>query len=61
MTRRSMSLMDVLAPPGNKWLKELARRKNDLPPGVHVVRFSDGDDESAADEENSGAKSRQRK
>lgn len=61
MTRRSMSLMDVLAPPGNKWLKELTRRKADLPAGVHVVRFSDGDDESAADEENSGATSRQRK
>jgi len=61
MTRRSMSLMDVLAPPGNKWLKELARRKTDLPAGVHVVRFSDNDDDSATDHENTGTKSRQRK
>jgi hypothetical protein len=61
MTRRSMSLMDVLAPPGNKWLKELARRKTDLPAGVHIVRFSDADDESAANEDSSSAKSRQRK
>ena len=61
MTRRSMSLMDVLAPPGNKWLNELARRKTDLPPGVHIVRFGDGDDESATDEESAGTKARRRK
>lgn len=61
MTRRAMSLMDVLAPPGNDWLKDLSRRKADLPAGVHVVRFSDNDDESALDDENPGEKSRQRK
>ena len=61
MTTRAMSLMDVLAPPGNDWLKELSRRKTDLPAGVHIVRFGDGDDESAADEESTGAKGRRRK
>lgn len=50
MTRRAMSLMDVLVPPGNDWLKELARRKTDLPAGVHIVRFSDNDDETAVDD-----------
>ena len=49
MIRRAMSLMDVLAPPGNDWLRELSRRKADLPAGVHIVRFSDADDEPAED------------
>lgn len=61
MTQRGMSLMDVLAPPGNDWLKELSRRKTDLPAGVHIVRFSDGEDEFAADEETAGAKPGRRK
>ena len=51
MTRRAMSLMDVLAPPGNDWLRELSRRKADLPAGVHIVRFSDTDDEAGEDTE----------
>lgn len=42
------SLMDVLAPPGNRWLVELSRRKGELPPGVTVVRFSG--EESTEDE-----------
>ena len=45
MTPQTMSLMDVLAPPGNRWLMELSRRKADLPPGVQIVRFNDCDDE----------------
>lgn len=61
MTRRAMSLMDVLVPPGNDWLKELARRKTDLPAGVHIVRFSDSDDETAVDDESASAKTRRRK
>ena len=60
MTQRAMSLMDVLAPPGNNWLKELSRRKTDLPAGVHIVRFSGSDDEAATDEESAGAKPRRR-
>jgi hypothetical protein len=47
MNQRVVSLMDVLAPPGNDWLKEISRRRSDLPAGVHVVRFSDADDEPA--------------
>jgi hypothetical protein len=61
MTQRAMSLMDVLAPPGNDWLKELSRRKADLPAGVHIVRFGDGEDETAADDETARAKARRRK
>jgi len=62
MTQRAMSLMDVLAPPGNDWLRELSRRKSDLPAGVHVhiVRFSDADDEATEDSEAGGGKSRRR-
>lgn len=60
MTRRAMSLMDVLAPPGNDWLRELSRRKADLPAGVHIVRFSDADDEAADDAEKVGGKAKRR-
>mgnify|MGYP001190436130 FL=1 len=56
MTRHAMSLMDVLAPPGNGWLKDLSRRKTDLPAGVKIVRFSDGDDEFAEKDETPKAK-----
>ena len=61
MTRHAMSLMDVLVPPGNDWLKELSRRKTDLPAGVHIVRFGDNDDDSAVDDESTAAKARRRK
>ncbi len=44
MNQRAMSLMDVLTPPGNTWLRELSRRASDLPAGVHIVRFNGGDD-----------------
>ena len=58
MNRRAMSLMDVLAPPGNDWLRELSRRRSDLPAGVRIVRFSDVDDDLSTDDE--GASCRQR-
>lgn len=45
MNHQAMSLMDVIAPPGNRWLMELSRRKNDLPPGVQIVRFDTGEDD----------------
>lgn len=51
MTRRSMSLLDVLAPPTNRWLMEISRRRSDLPAGVTLVRFGEGDDELVAEEE----------
>lgn len=60
MTQRAMSLMDVLAPPGNDWLRELSSRKSDLPAGVHIVRFGDADDEATEDSESGGGKSRRR-
>lgn len=49
MTSPSMSLMDILTPPGNPWLADIARRKTDLPAGVRIVRFSDADDETGAE------------
>jgi hypothetical protein len=48
MNQRAMSLMDVLTPPGNTWLRELSRRTSDLPVGVRIVRFN-GDDNLAED------------
>lgn len=61
MNQRVVSLMDVLAPPGNDWLKEISRRRSDLPAGVHVVRFSDADDELAGDGDTENSKPRSRK
>lgn len=46
MNRPAMSLMDIIAPPGNRWLTELSRRKGTPPPGVRVVRFGSEDDDS---------------
>lgn len=54
MNRRAMSLMDVLAPPGNDWLRELSRRHYDLPAGVRIVRFGDVDDDPLLDDEGTG-------
>ena len=59
MTQRAMSLMDVLAPPGNDWLKELSRRRSELPKGVHIVRFGEGDEDPTL-EEDQGSSSKQR-
>lgn len=60
MSQPAMSLMDVLAPPGNEWLRELSRRKSDLPAGVHIVRFSDADDELIEDSKKAGGKAARR-
>jgi hypothetical protein len=59
MSRRTMSLLDVLAPPGNDWLKEISRRRTNLPTGVHIVRFGDGDEELAQEDDRASAKRRQ--
>jgi len=61
MTHRAMSLMDVLAPPGNDWLRELCRRKTDLPAGVQIVRFSEADDDPGEDGEATRGATRHRK
>mgnify|MGYP001203961360 CR=1 FL=1 len=45
MAQQSMSLIDVLRPPINRWLVELARSKSDPPTGVRVIRFGNGDEE----------------
>lgn len=49
MMQQTLSLVDVLTPPENHWLKRISRSKANLPTGVRVVRFSDaGDDNSDA-------------
>lgn len=53
MTQRTANLMDVLAPPENYWLKQLFRRKADLPAGVSIVRFGEVEDDPAEDGEDS--------
>jgi hypothetical protein len=47
MTKTTMSLIDVLEPPANLWLRKLGRRAAELPVGVRVVRFSENDDDTA--------------
>ena len=61
MTQKAVRLIDVLAPPGNHWLIELSRRKTDLPAGVHIVRFSDADDDTAEAGEDAGTRAKPRK
>ncbi|MDO8931352.1 MAG: hypothetical protein Q7U97_03065 [Rhodocyclaceae bacterium] len=61
MTHRPMSLMDVIAPPGNRWLRELSRRKADLPPGVQIVRFNNEDENPAANDEDADLTPRRQK
>ncbi|MDP2810585.1 MAG: hypothetical protein Q8O34_10600 [Rhodocyclaceae bacterium] len=61
MTQQAVSLMDVLAPPGNDWLRELSRRKTGLPAGVHIVRFSEAEDDPAEDGEAAGTTARRQK
>jgi len=53
--------MDVLAPPGNTWLREISRRRTDLPAGVHVVRFGGPEDDSFDEATTATAKPRSRK
>ena len=60
MTQPTMSLIDILEPPANQWLKELSKRKANLPAGVRVVRFSDDDSETAEETPGASAPSRQR-
>jgi hypothetical protein len=45
MKPASPSLMDVLAPPVNPWLRTILNGKTaDLPTGVRLVRFESEDD-----------------
>jgi hypothetical protein len=40
MNHLRTSLVDILQPPRNNWLRNLSRRKSALPANVRVVRFS---------------------
>ena len=43
------SLVEILDPPMNPWLKALFRQKNSLPEGVRVVRFNGEEGDEADD------------
>jgi hypothetical protein len=43
MNTASISLVSILNPPGNPWLKSISRRAQSLPVGVRVVRFNPAD------------------
>lgn len=49
---QTLSILDVLDPPENHWLKSLQKRKLNLPTGVRVIRF-DGEENDATDERDS--------
>lgn len=46
---QTLSILDVLDPPENQWLKSLQKRKLNLPTGVRVIRF-DGEEDEHPDE-----------
>ena len=48
-SQHALSLIDVLVPPVNPWLKGLTRSKLKLPAGVRIVRFSEEGDEDVLD------------
>jgi hypothetical protein len=56
MNHQAIGLIDVLMPPGNRWLMELSRRKSDLPPNVRVVRFGSNDEDTDDEAEATAAK-----
>lgn len=51
MTSQPTSLLEILAPPPNRWLMAISRRRVDLPSCVRVVRFSEDSDDQATDAE----------
>jgi len=44
MSKHRLSLLDVLNPPANPWLKEISKPNAKVPVGVRVVRLNDDDD-----------------
>lgn len=44
MIRPPTSLIDILVPPENHWLRDLSKRKANLPAGVRVIRFGEEED-----------------
>jgi len=61
MNLPGVRLIDILMPPGNRWLTELSSRR-ELPAGVRIVRFGNDDDgpDEAADT-GSGKRHRRRR
>jgi len=57
MIQHTLSLIDILTPPANQWLRDLSRCKTNLPAGVRVVRFGDGDDDIYEQQEDAATRS----
>lgn len=45
---QTLSILEVLDPPENRWLESLQNRKLNLPTGVRVIRF-DGEEDDGPD------------
>jgi hypothetical protein len=61
MNQQGTKLTDILNPPENRWLSELARRR-ELPAGVRIVKFGNEDDEADdSDRGRSGRKAGRRR
>ncbi len=61
MNSQLLSLIDVLAPPENRWLMELSRlsrRETELPAGVRIVRFGEDEDDPREDRVELGPQNR---
>ena len=43
MSKHRLSLIDILNPPANPWLKAISQGNVNLPAGVRVVRLCDDD------------------
>ena len=43
MSKHRLSLIDILNPPANPWLKAICQGTMNLPAGVRVVRLCDDD------------------
>lgn len=50
MSKQRLSLMDVLNPPVNPWLKEISQRNAKVPAGVRVVRLGGEEDDDPLDQ-----------
>jgi hypothetical protein len=46
MPAAGTSLLDILDPPLNTWLRELGKRKVPLPAGIRLVRHENGEEDA---------------
>ncbi len=46
MPSTGISLMEILDPPGNPWLRDLTKCKTALPAGIRLLRHAGGEDDT---------------